>query len=122
MLHGGGRHHYTRDALFDNVDRIMEMWAAALLTVDGSDLHGGTERVAELIARDIYENAPFEFGDLKASPHPIAHDDGETFYDRTPAMHRLDKDELRAKNDLRRLGFGSNASDREIDRGLGNFG
>lgn len=118
-LHGGGRHHYTRDALFDNVDRLMEMYAEALITEDGSDLKSAAEKVAEAIAAGVYQGAPFEFGDLKASPHPTVTDDGEVIYDRAPAMHRLDEDELRAKGDLRRLGFGNDTSRADLERGLG---
>lgn len=118
-IHVAGRHHYTRDALFENLDAIMGMFADALVTVDGSDVRGAAERVAEKLAAGVYEMAPLEFGDLKASGHPTATDDGATYYDRPPMVHRLTREELRIKGDLRRLGLGNNPSDDHVDTALG---
>lgn len=117
-LHGGGQHHYTRDALLNNTTQIMRWYADALVTPDGSDIRGAAGRVAERLADGVYELAPFEFGDLKASGHPIARDKGVVIYDRPPMVHRLTTEELRAKGHLRRLGFG-NMSDGQVHEALG---
>lgn len=116
---GGGQAHYTRDSLLNGTDDMMRTWADHLVTADGSDLVGGTVRNAEHLAAGIYERAPFEFGDLKASPHPQVIDNGAVVYDRPPMIHRLSEDELRAKGHVRALGFG-NASNAELHRRLGN--
>lgn len=120
VLHGGGQHHFQRDALYDNEAEIMQTWADGLLTADGSDLKSATIECAEKIAAGVYEKAPFEFGDLKGSPSPSAEDNGAEYYHRAPAVHRLTEDELRAKGDLRRLGFG-NARGPALNEALGNL-
>lgn len=118
VLHGGGQHHYTRDALFNNADRLMQLMADRLITPDGSDIKGAVADVAEMLATGVYELAPFEFGDLKASGAPHAYDNGAEYYSRPPGVHRLSKEELRAKGDLRRLGLG-HVHDSEIEDALG---
>lgn len=106
VLHGGGRHHYTRDALFDHVDEFMTELAARLVTEDGSDVRGAVQHIAEKLVLGVYEYAPFEFGDLKASGAGHAYDNGAEYWHREPGVHRLTPSELRAKGDLRRLGLG----------------
>jgi hypothetical protein len=118
VLHGGGQHHYTRDALFDQADRIMQLLASRLLTADGSDIKAAVADVAEMLATGVFERAPFEFGDLKASGAPHAYDNGAEYYSRPPGVHRLSKDELRAKGHLRRLGLG-NVRDEDVEDALG---
>lgn len=107
ILHGGGQHHYTRDALFNNADRIMQAFADRLVTEDGSDIKGAVADVAELLATGVFELAPFEFGDLKASGAPHAYDNGAEYYSRPPGVGRLTEEQLREKGHLRRLGFGN---------------
>jgi hypothetical protein len=118
VLHGGGQHHYTRDSLYEELEWIMGELAAHLLTADGSDIRSGIINVAEKLAQGVYERAPFEFGDLKASGAPHAYDNGAEIYTRPPGVHRLTREELRAKGDLRRLGLG-NARNDALDRALG---
>jgi hypothetical protein len=117
VLHGGGQHHYTRDALYDQVPRIMETIAARLVTVEGSDIKGAVADVAEMLASGVWERAPFEFGDLKGSGAPHAYDNGAEYYSRPPAAHRLSKEELREKGHLHRLGLG-NVPDDALDEAL----
>jgi hypothetical protein len=64
-------------------------------------------RNAEDLSMEVYRNAPFEFGDLKASGAPSVTDDGAKVYDRPPMVRRLTKEELRAKGQLRALGLGN---------------
>ena len=115
----GGQAHYLRDSLFHELSPIMGMYGRALLTPMGSEIRHAAGDVAEHISQGVYERAPFEFGDLKGSGHPSATDDGATIYDRAPNVHRLGHEELRAKGDLRRLGFGHNASEADVRHGLG---
>jgi hypothetical protein len=61
----------------------------------------------EDLSLQVFENAPIEFGDLRASGHPSVKDGGAMVYDRAPNCHRLTREELRAKGDLRRLGLGN---------------
>lgn len=121
VLHGGGQHHYTRDALFNNVGQLMETLAARLVTADGSDIKGAVADVAEMLATGVFELAPFEFGDLKASGAPHAYDNGAEYYSRPPRVHRLTTDELRAKGHLRRLGLG-NTRNEDVPGALGASG
>ena len=111
----GGQAHALRDSLFEQAQDIRSAWAEGLVTATGSDVRGAGTRVAELIAQGYYDRAPFEFGDLKASPHPTAEDNGAVYYDRAPMVHRLTRDELRAKGDLRRLGLGNARDDAHLE-------
>lgn len=111
VLHGGGRHHYTRDSLYEHLDELMQMWADNLLTPDGSDIKHAAEKIAEALASGVYRNAPFEFGDLKGSAHPTAYDNGAVIYDRPPAVGRLTEQQLRNKGHLHRLGLGNRSGD-----------
>lgn len=116
---GGGQAFAMRDSVFGNETQIMETFAETLLTEDGSDIKRGAERNAEKIAASYFEKAPIEFGDLKGSAHPTVVDDGAVIYDRPPAVHRLSEDELRAKGDLKRLGFGNDGITEDVASRLG---
>jgi hypothetical protein len=118
VLHGGGQHHYTRDSLYEQTPRIMETIAARLVTPTGSDIKAAVADVAEMLATGVWERAPLEFGDLKASGAPHAYDNGAEYYSRPPGSHRLSKEELRAKGHLHRLGLG-NVPDGALDEALG---
>lgn len=52
-----------------------------------------------------YELAPREFNDLRASGSPEVLEGGQQVYHRPPNVHRLSEEELRAKDEVRRLGF-----------------
>lgn len=103
---GGGKARFLGDPFFQSNARYMERLSDNVL--QGS-LQGAMERNMEDLAGDVFEQAPFEFGDLKASGHPIVTSDGVTVYDRPPAVHRLADPELDAKQALRELGFGHNS-------------
>jgi len=120
-LHGGGQHHYTRDALFDQVPRIMEYLASRMLTPEGCELKDAVAEVARMLVTGVWERAPFEFGDLKASGAAHAYDDGAEYLNEPPGVHRLSKEELRAKGDLRRLGLG-HVRDEDLEEQLGALG
>lgn len=103
---GGGKARYLGDPLFQNVSRYMELLA-------GVTLHGGLEEAMvqnmEHLSRQVFDQAPFEFGDLRASGHPIVKSGGTIVYDRPPNARRLNAGSLQAKQDLRNLGLGHNS-------------
>lgn len=115
----GGQAHALQGAVYQQVHPIMQTWAHGLLTERGCELDDAGREVSELIARRYYETAPFEFGDLRGSTHPVVTNNGEVVYERPPGVHRLSKDELREKDITRQLGFGHDLSDTEIDARLG---
>lgn len=99
----GGKAFYLRDPLFEKSDENMRTLASKVLAVDGDGIKGGMRDVAERLSTAVYEQAPWEFADLRASGHPKVTDDGAVWYDRAPRVHRLDDEELRIKRDLRDL-------------------
>lgn len=116
----GGQAKYLEGPFLEGAEDHARRFAKGLLDTDGP--RGAAAEIAEGMARDVFEHAPFEFGDLRASGHPFVIDGGdvvtadlgkteiaggETVYDRPPAMHRLSREELEAKGDLRELGFGN---------------
>lgn len=113
----GGRAHALQQSLYEQLDQIMRDLADGLLDEDG--LQEAGRKAVERIAQRYYETAPFEFGDLRASPHPTVTDGGGLVYDRPPGVHRLTTDELREKGILRDLGFGHELSHTEILAALG---
>jgi hypothetical protein len=110
---GGGRARYLGEPLYAHYPRYMQRLADAAL--DG-DLTQAMVRNMEDLSGEVYDNAPFEFGDLKASGHPIVYDDGVPVYDRPPAVGRLNHADLDAKQELRNLGFGHNSWENTEDR------
>lgn len=101
---GGGKANYLRDPLFSRHQADLRRVARTIL--EFGPIPGMTD-AAESVSQGVYEQAPFEFGDLKASPHPTVMDGSTLAYDRPPAVHRLSGDELRIKAELRRLGLGN---------------
>lgn len=96
----GGKAFYLRDPLFANARGYMEKCAVHIL--NGSVNDAMIENMEDL-SRAVYEQAPWEFGDLRASGHPTVTRDGATVYDRAPAVHRLSAAELKDKSHLRYL-------------------
>lgn len=101
---GGGGAKYLERALFGTVTRNMQTLRAAVLR---GDLRDAMVTAGERVALQSFENAPFEFGDLKASHAIRVKDGGRMYMDRPPARKRLTKQELRAKSHLRSLGLGN---------------
>lgn len=99
----GGGPNYLTNPLFQKSDSRMQKLADDLITEDGSRLESGMAEAMEELSDDVYERAPWEFGDLRASGHPQVESNGDTVYDRAPNVHRLSKEELREKNKLSRL-------------------
>lgn len=99
----GGGPNYLSGPLFEKSDERMQKLADDLLTEDGSRLEEGMAESMETLSDDVYERAPWEFGDLRASGHPQVESEGETIYDRAPHVHRLSEEELREKQKTSRL-------------------
>jgi hypothetical protein len=100
----GGRAKYLGGPLLENTYRYIQELADSLLT---GQLRGQMVKTMEDLSQKVYDNAPREFNDLRASGHPTVVDDEYKIYDRMPFVHRLTEAELRAKGDLRRLGLGN---------------
>lgn len=98
----GGQAKYLEEPLYSNSGDYMRRLAKD--TLDG-DLTTSMAHNMEDLAGEVYKKAPFEFGDLKASPHPSVTSAGAVVYDRPPMIHRLSEEELRIKSHLRSLGF-----------------
>lgn len=99
----GGKAFYLRDPLFGRLNKNMRRIADKLITEEGSEIRDAMIEVAEDLDAGVVEQAPREFGDLENSGHPIVTDDGATIYDRPPRVHRLSREELRAKDRVREL-------------------
>lgn len=100
----GGGAKYLERALYGTVTRNMNTLRAAVLR---GDLREASVRVGELIASKSFDNAPWEFGDLKASHEVRVKDGGSIYRVVPPNRKRLSKYELRIKSRLRRLGLGN---------------
>ena len=100
----GGEAFYLKTPLYAKSDKYLRNLAAGAIQRDGqSGLKDAMVENMEDLSREVYERAPWEFGDLRASGHPIVEEDGEVVYDRKPMVGRLDADELAIKSHLRYL-------------------
>jgi hypothetical protein len=101
----GGQAKFLEEPLLTGVEDHMRKLAKSFLEPGGPA--DGMRDSMEDLSQAVYDHAPHEFGDLRASGHPTVIDDGATVYDRPPHVHRLTEDELQAKGHLRTLGFGN---------------
>lgn len=99
----GGKAFYLRDPLFEGIDSHMAKLAEGAIDASGSRLKEAAIEVSEDLATGVYEQAPLEFGDLKASAHPKVSDDDGVIYDRPPLVKRQSEEDLRIKGHLRNL-------------------
>lgn len=102
---GGGGPKYLETPLMENARGYVQELADHV--TDPNGLRQAMERNMEDLSQEVFENAPFEFGDLRASGHPTVEDGGTVVYDRAPMAHRLTREELRIKNHLHNLGLGN---------------
>ena len=100
----GGGPFYLTEPLFLKADRYLAHIASKAVASHGVNgiVEAMTENMEDL-SKEVYDRAPWEFGDLRASGHPIVEKDGEVVYDRAPMVHRLSKEELAIKSHLRYL-------------------
>lgn len=101
---GGGKAEYLRDPLMSGFQGWLNDISRVVLVGGAND---AMAQAMESLSSGVYQQAPFEFGDLKASPHPFVDDDGTRTYDRPPMVHRLSEEEIEIKRALRDLGLGN---------------
>lgn len=95
----GGRAKYLGGPLIENHNKYYQDIADSLLA--GKTTEAMIRNMEHLSTEGVYENAPIEFADLKASGHPSVEVNDDLVYDRPPMVHRLSEEELRAKSELR---------------------
>lgn len=100
----GGRAKYLGGPLIEKYQEYISNLAEGLLP--GQLPAAMIRNMENLSTAGVFENAPVEFADLKASGHPIVESDGMKIYDREPMVHRLSEEELRIKARLRDYGLG----------------
>lgn len=96
----GGGAFYLRDPLLMRYRTWYKRLADA---AHRGKLREAMSEVVEAISLEVYDRAPWEFGDLRASGHPSVTENGTVVYDRKPNVHRLDPQELADKSHLRYL-------------------
>lgn len=96
----GGGAFYLRNPFFAKSDTYHQKLAESVL--NGKLKQQMIDNMEDL-STEVYRNAPWEFGDLRASGNPIVTDDGVEVYNRPPNVHRLDEAELKEKGHLRDL-------------------
>lgn len=101
---GGGQAKYLEKPLYDEAPSYLQRLADAVLD---NDINQAMARNMEDLSREVYALAPIEFGDLKASGHPMVESGGEVVYDRAPLVGRLSEEEIDIKQGLRALGLGN---------------
>lgn len=99
----GGQAKYLEQPLYANVPLYMRDIAARVLP-DGHVVQAMVD-VVEDLSGQVFDKAPIEFLDLRASAHPTV-TQGGIVYDRPPMQARLTEQQLRAKSKLRRIGGG----------------
>lgn len=96
----GGQAHALGETIIGGQGKAMRTLAERAITPDGSELVSAAIDVTDGWVREYEQRAPKEFLDLSRSGHPIVTDDGETVYDKAPAVARLSEEELKRKHDL----------------------
>lgn len=105
LIHlGGGHAKYLENPLMANHPDYLRHLADNVL--DGN-LNQAMADNMEALSREVYKEAPMEFGDLRASGHPMVHSQGEMVYDRAALVGRLTEEEIDIKMHLRSLGLGN---------------
>lgn len=100
----GGQAKYLEQPLYANVALYLRDIAARVLP-DGDVVQAMADSMEDL-SGEVYDRAPVEFHDLRASGHPVVKRGGAVVYDRPPMQARLTEAQLKAKHKLRRLGDG----------------
>jgi len=99
----GGGAFYLRDPLLGKAHKYLGKVAQRAIGRHGIGIRAAMIEAAEDLSIEVYERAPWEFGDLRASGHPWVEEDGTRVYDRKPNCERLSPEELKIKSHLRYL-------------------
>jgi hypothetical protein len=99
----GGGAYFMENGLFGEVRTYMAHLAELAVTPEGSSVADAMIDNMERYDLYVFNHAPWEFGDLRDSGHPVVTSDGDVIYDRAPRVGRLSEAELREKDRLRRI-------------------
>jgi hypothetical protein len=99
----GGKAYYLRDPLYAGQVQYLQHYADRVLADDGNAGSGAMMDNMEHLSDAVYEQAPWEFADLRASGHPRVEHDGAVVHDRAPHVARLTDSEIAEKRKLSRL-------------------
>lgn len=99
----GGQAKYLEQPLYSNAPLYLQDMAAQVLA---GNLKQAMADSMEDLSGEVFDKAPIEFLDLRASGHPVVTQGGSVTYDRPPMQARLSEEQLRAKHKLRALGGG----------------
>lgn len=97
----GGQAKYLEQPLYAHHRDYVQALADNVLR---GSLVAAMEDNMEDLAGEVYDLAPREFHDLRASGHPTVSSGGTIVYDRPPMVARLTVAQLKAKDQLRALG------------------
>lgn len=100
----GGQAKYLEQPLYANVPLYLQDIASRVLPA-GNVVRAMADSMEDL-SGEVFDRAPIEFLDLRASAHPTVTRGGAKVYDRPPMQARLTEPQLKAKSKLRRLDFG----------------
>lgn len=101
----GGQAKYLEQPFYANAPVYLQDIAARVLH---GDLTQAMADCMEDLSGEVFDHAPIEFLDLRASGHPVVTQGGAVVYDRPPMQARLTEQQLKAKHRLRghdRYGF-----------------
>lgn len=99
----GGEAFYLKTPLFVNADKYLANIAEKVIGSHGVNVRDPMIENMEDLSMEVFNRAPWEFGDLRASGHPTVEEDGVVVYDRAPMCPRLSEEELKIKSHLRYL-------------------
>jgi hypothetical protein len=91
----GGQAKFLEQPLLEHYRSYLDDYARTVLDDGGQQ---AMKRSAEHLSDQVELRAPREWGDLLKSGHPQVHLGAREVYDREPKVHRLTKQELRAKS------------------------
>lgn len=98
----GGQAKYLEQPLYSQAPLYMRDLAARVLP--SGDVVQAMADCMEDLSGQVFDLAPIEFLDLRASGHPTVTQGGAVKYDRPPMQARLTEAQLRAKHKLRSIG------------------
>lgn len=96
----GGGAFYLQQPLYIRADKYLMRCAKA---APHGTIKDAMVKNMEKLSGEVYDRAPWEFGDLRASGNPSVDVDGREVYNRPPMVHRLSEDDLKIKSHLRYL-------------------
>jgi hypothetical protein len=96
--HPGGGPKFLTKALFQDYNKTMQSLAN---NFPEGDQNAAMAQGMERVVKGVHKNAPHEFNDLRNSGAPSVKERGRFTYQRPPAVRRLTKSQLKAKDRAR---------------------